>query len=943
MAERHARAAAGPARLVGRATQTARLRERLAAGLRGRGGSLFVSGEAGAGVTSLLECCLPEAVDAGAQVWRGAADELGRRLPLLPFLECRTADGLPLYRSDPELADLARAGGGGVSVTATSGVLLEVVTEQCARGPLVVLIDDAQWLDEASVALWQRLDRLAAELPLVLLGGLRGGTWAQPVARLVGTAAERGDLVELRPLPPDEAVELARRHLGAAPGAGLRRLVPEAGGNPRFLLDLLDALEHAGALHRTGREVDVADGTAAIAFTEVARLRLVELSEDAADLLRTAALLGRRAELADVAAVSGRSATSLLTAVEEAVSAGLLVSRETGLEFRHPVFWRGVVDSIPAVLRRVLRRDAARRLAGVGADVAQVARLLAESGPQLDDWAASWLHDQAALLVERAPETAVPLLRTALEHGRADDRAVGLRAVLARAMLRTRRYREAMELARQILATATDPALTAAVAWDFVRGLHLAGGHTEAARVCREQLARPGVPPVLRARLGAALAFSLLTVGDRPGPWPAAGRDAAEVTADPWSRALLTLCRAVLARADGDSGRALELLADARDRLAGPGDGRPGLRAVVLAELADLLGEFDRSTEADQAQAEAEEWAGRSDSRDPRWAAVAGFVRQVRDGDWTGAAADLAELCRPEEPQPMLTAHCAQAVRLAVCGEPREAAAQLAQARRLAGSRAVGWQAVMLAAAEALAAEREGDPLRALRSLETVLTGRYVGGYAYRLLWVPRAVRLALATGHAETAERFVALAREAVRVEPLPNRLQVLGWCEALTHADEVGLVAAAEYFRAVGRRTQSAWVLEDLAAVRAERGNAAAARAALTEALARYRESGAAAEARRAEARLRSAGVETSAHRPAGGDRPPSGWAALTPAELTVAQLVGRGLSNPEIAARLAVSPRTVQTHVSRVLGKLGAESRVAIAKELARQAHRAAPPAG
>jgi len=62
---------------------------------------------------------------------------------------------------------------------------------------------------------------------------------------------------------------------------------------------------------------------------------------------------------------------------------------------------------------------------------------------------------------------------------------------------------------------------------------------------------------------------------------------------------------------------------------------------------------------------------------------------------------------------------------------------------------------------------------------------------------------------------------------------------------------------------------------------------------------------------------------------NRPATGWDALTGAELKVAVLVANGLSNPDIATRLFLSRRTVQTHVSHVLAKLGARSRVEIAR--------------
>jgi DNA-binding NarL/FixJ family response regulator len=116
------------------------------------------------------------------------------------------------------------------------------------------------------------------------------------------------------------------------------------------------------------------------------------------------------------------------------------------------------------------------------------------------------------------------------------------------------------------------------------------------------------------------------------------------------------------------------------------------------------------------------------------------------------------------------------------------------------------------------------------------------------------------------------------------------------------------------------------DAAVALARAGRSAEASVLADEALTSYAALDAAAELDRGRARLRDAGLRPGAR--GARRRPATGWASLTPAETRVARLVAEGLTNPDIADRLFVSRRTVESHVSSALRKLSLSSRVELA---------------
>ena len=200
--------------LVGRDSEMALLTGLIREVGRGRGGSVLIEGEPGIGKSALVRAAVAEAPQAGCQVFWGAGDELGQALPLLPFL-----DGLRVREpsANPRRDTIVRLLRGEVSADRGTDVpavlaeqLLALVTEQCAVRPVILVIDDLQWADQASIALWGRLARSARQVPLLLIGMMR------PVPQRDDLLALRRGGGRRRPAPAHRA----HRGGGDRPGGG---------------------------------------------------------------------------------------------------------------------------------------------------------------------------------------------------------------------------------------------------------------------------------------------------------------------------------------------------------------------------------------------------------------------------------------------------------------------------------------------------------------------------------------------------------------------------------------------------------------------------------------------------------------------------------------------------------------------------------------------------
>ncbi len=146
-------------------------------------------------------------------------------------------------------------------------------------------------------------------------------------------------------------------------------------------------------------------------LTAVLSDRLSSVPAETARMLRTAAMLGGRFAVTDLAVVLRRPVSDLADGLQEAVAAGILVGSGPELAFRHLLIQQALYGSMPAALRTALHAEAARELAAAGADALSVAQQLSAANRQGEGWARTWLVQTAPVLTARAPQLAADLPR----------------------------------------------------------------------------------------------------------------------------------------------------------------------------------------------------------------------------------------------------------------------------------------------------------------------------------------------------------------------------------------------------------------------------------------------------------------------------------------------------------------------------------------------------
>jgi DNA-binding CsgD family transcriptional regulator len=226
----------------------------------------------------------------------------------------------------------------------------------------------------------------------------------------------------------------------------------------------------------------------------------------------------------------------------------------------------------------------------------------------------------------------------------------------------------------------------------------------------------------------------------------------------------------------------------------------------------------------------------------------------------------------------------------------------------------------------------QGDPAAARNLLDAQVyqerlgSDRLVGS-----LLLADTVRLSIVVGDVHRARTLASRAEALAELSEVFHRKAIGLHCRGLVDNDTAKLIEAAEQYEKAGRPLPRAQALEAAGVGFAKCNDVSAARNAFTEAYEAYSTLGADWDLARLQARFRAHGIRRGPrfqHR-----RSQQGWSSLTPTEEKVVGLVAKGLSNPQIAAQLFLSRRTVQTHVSHVLAKLELSSRTDIAREASR----------
>jgi DNA-binding CsgD family transcriptional regulator len=903
--------------LHGRGQQLQTAGDAIASVRRGRGGALWFDGPPGIGKSRLLAEIALMAERADVRVARGQAFAGGWTVPFTPLLgallDARLWEHGALQRvhEDTRFWVIEE-----VHATLEQAVLTE---------PLIVILDDLQWADSGTlVALAELIPRLAAA-PVLWLLASRPGESGPPLHRLRAQLETDGaGRLELAGLAPDAVAGLVRDRFGGEPDRALLAVAESARGNPFWLTELLAGLAEEG-------RVTVADGLARLQgsglparVTQSMRERLDDLSDDARELVRVAAVLGSRFPAEHVAAALARTPIELVGALDEARRADLVDTLDDVLGFRHDLVREAVLGTLARTVRRAMEREIAARLLAHGAAAIDVARYVAASAEPGDLEAVRVLGHAARGVRLTDGSVAADLSLRALEllpDGHPAHAAQVAETVLM--LHAAMRYQEADELAAATLARGLEPQseaeLRLSLSAMIMRG---AGGRVEHNR---RALALPGVSADVRAKHRLWLAHNLATHGPLDEA-KAAAVDALAAASERGGASGSALAQVASIMIDCRTGCLTDALARAEAEMTSiHAVDEPLVASLLRAHHGNLLAALGRIVEAIEVYRF--NVARSQRERQPYdlygWVALGARLHfsagRLADAGAEAEAGEAMALSSEPYTLPGGTALVARAQIAIHTGDMPELQAAVDVARRVART---GTLLMRIHArwTLALAAHAGGDHAGAVGWL----TGDEDVPYAVPLLLTEpafhvQAARIAVAAGDETVARHARAELERLAGANPGCALLAGLdAHARGLLDGEIDELRRAVALLRGCQRPLVLASALEDA-------GRTLGADC-LLEALEHYTATGATVDARRVVRRLRAHGVR---RRLTSEPRPSHGWGSLTESELRVATLVAGGATNRDVAAELVLSPHTVSTHLRHAFAKLDINSRVELAR--------------
>ena len=879
----------------------------------GQGGGLVVTGEAGIGKSAFLSAVVREAGRLGALCGSAKADRIGRIVPAGPLLTALRDGPSPV---------LPAAGFGSLESAADQPLLLlgavaSALELRAAERPIVVAVDDAQWLDDLSAFLLRSLPGRLAGSPVAWLMASRADDL--PVFEgLCGGLAD--DLPSARlalgPLAESDIVAIASDHLRAAPSSATRRLLAQAGGNPFLAVQVINGLMHAQA--GGGDPADVPAG-----LVRAVSGQLTALPAQAIELVRLAAVYGEPLPLDEaVNLLDGASARAVAEAADEAIEAGVL-SRERGsVLFRHGLVRESVYADLPERTRQFIHLTCARHLRDSGYDALAVASHAREAITPGDEAVALLLADAAGDAVAAMPKTAAELMLAAfaaLRPGQPAWLAVGERCVEVLSLVQ--RCTDALAVADRLLAYLDDDESAGRLEIALSRALWLKGRWEEAEERSRITVERPGLSTALRARLEALHALALSRVRCPALARPAAERalSAAGTAADRAGRLFALHALAEVARNAGDHRTSLSYFRQLR------AEAEPAYLAQEIMALQHL----DRYGHAGTMLGQAWQQSGNDSAAILPSLLYAQIWQDYNLARLDGADAAASALMRLGGELGSRICQLESAAILSatalVRGDAEEARRRIALGGRAETAELAHIPVLLLVRGWLLA--EEGDPAMAVACLGSLLkaTADELDPWPWKPGWLRMLARTGLAAGDADFAGRAVELAEEGARRNPGVPTFEAIGQgLRGLLDHDLDQLARASDTAVRSPRPLIRAGVLEDYGRALLASGDLIAGGERLDEAWALYDEAGARGCRSAVQQAMRAAGLRRSWWASAQ-PRPCDGWASLTEAEIRVAKLIADGHTNRSAAAELGVSANTVGTHLRSVFAKLGVRSRV------------------